>query len=332
MSVPQANIEPRDVFSYVKPQALDAEFIRAYERGRLHHAWLLCGPQGMGKATYAWRLARFLLSRSKTQASASLDVGADAVASRLLSASSHPDFMVLQRDTGKKSIAVEKVREISNFFSKSPSLSDYRVCLIDAVDDLNANSANALLKILEEPPQRGVLLLISHSPGRLLPTIRSRCRRLQFTLWSDAEVADFVAARADITPLDNERLRRMAKGAPGRALHLWAQGGLAIDDMVFRLFKAQTLSETEIIKWAQSFKSSTAKYDSAANFSLTVEYIMDYISDMALKAEDLESAQNLAKLWSRIAEVVAEADTLNLDRADFFWSIIQDIQQQLLVE
>jgi hypothetical protein len=171
---------------------------RAYLSGRLHHAWLLAGPRGIGKATLAYRFARFLFSPSRSRRPSprrrnSLDVAPEDPAAKLVAARSHPDLLVVQRAIDprrpiksgkdkiaqlKSSISVEDSRDASHFFSLSPAMGGWRVCIVDAADDLNADAANALLKVLEEPPARSVFVIVAHAPGRLLATIRSRCIRL----------------------------------------------------------------------------------------------------------------------------------------------------------
>ncbi len=232
---------PREVFAYERGEDLEASFLSALERNRLHHGWLLTGPEGAGKATFAYRAARRLLGAAPDQAYGPLGASPDDPVSRLVAARSHPDLLVVERwtDDGKprKVIPVEEARRLPEFFSKAPGLARWRVAIVDSVDDLNVSGANALLKILEEPPQRGVLFLVSHAPGALLDTIRSRCRRLVFRPWPDEAVADFVSGRSEVSPEDALHLARMAHGAPGRALQLLAKGGLAADEAARALIR-----------------------------------------------------------------------------------------------
>ena len=175
---------PRDRFDLIPDAKAEAAFLDARARGRLHHAWLLCGVEGSGKATFAYRAARRLLGARPDPSRGLLGTDPYDHVARMISAQSHPDLLVLERaiegGKTKKSISVDQARELPEFFSKSPAQAPYRVAIIDAADDLNVNAANAILKTLEEPPPRGVLFLVSHAPGRLLPTIRSRCRTLAF--------------------------------------------------------------------------------------------------------------------------------------------------------
>src|SRR6478609_5604994 len=187
---------PREVFELIGHEAAEAAFEASRQRGRLHHAWLLTGPEGVGKATFAYRAARRLLGAPADPAYGVLGANPDHPASRQIIARSHPDILVIERvgEDGKprKVIPVDDARRLAEFFSKSPASAPHRVATIDAADDLNLNAANAILKTLEEPPPKGVLLMVSHSPGRLLPTIRSRCRRLAFQPLGIEATAAFV--------------------------------------------------------------------------------------------------------------------------------------------
>jgi hypothetical protein len=195
------SVHPRESFELEGAHAQEASFIDAAERGRLHHAWLLTGPEGIGKATFAYRAARRLLGAKADPAFGPLGAAPDDPVSRLVAAQSHPDLLVLEREVVggkvKKTISAEAARQLPEFFARTPGMAPHRVAIIDSADDLNETSENALLKTLEEPPPRGVLFLVSHAPGGLLPTMRSRCRRLTFPPWSEEAVpASFTAARA----------------------------------------------------------------------------------------------------------------------------------------
>lgn len=174
---------PRDVFDYKDGSGAEQAFLDAQARGRLHHAWLLCGPEGVGKATFAYRAARRLLGAAPDPARGLLGAAPNDPVCRQVASQSHPDLLVLERavEDGKtkKFIAVDDARRMPEFFSKAPGSAPFRVAIIDSVDEMNINAANAVLKTLEEPPERGVIFLVSHAPGKLLPTIRSRCRRLK---------------------------------------------------------------------------------------------------------------------------------------------------------
>ena len=171
----------------------------------------------MGKASFAYRAARRLLGAEPNAAFCPLGSAPDDPVNHLIAARSHPDLMVMERQVEdgklKKSISVDDARRLPEFFSKAPASAPFRVAIIDSVDDMNINAANALLKTLEEPPARGVLFLVSHSPGGLIATIRSRCRRLAFAPWSEERVQGFLTECAGTSPEDAARLARMARGA-----------------------------------------------------------------------------------------------------------------------
>ena len=207
-------------------EAVEA-FLDAARTGRMHHAWLLTGPQGVGKASFAHAAARWLLADAAGPAIPRdrLDVPDDHPVVALLNAGSHPDFKLLERlpkpnsEELARSITVDQVRSLQPLFATTPSLSSRRVVVIDAIDDMERAGANALLKNLEEPPAGTIFLAVSHAPGRLLPTIRSRCRLVRFAPLEDGQVR--VALRRALPEAEEAELDdlvRVARGAPGNAL------------------------------------------------------------------------------------------------------------------
>jgi DNA polymerase-3 subunit delta' len=320
---------PRDVFAFEHGEAPERAFQEAMDRGRLHHAWLLTGPEGVGKATFAFRAARRLLGASPDPSFGLLGSSPDHPVSRQVAARSHPDLLVLEREVegGKprKVIPVDEARRLPEFFSKSPSSAPFRVAIVDAVDDMNANAANALLKTLEEPPERGVLFLVSHSPGGLLPTIRSRCRRLRFSAWSESEAADFVSARTDANAEAAIRLARMAAGAPGRALELYSRKALAADDAAHELLRGlPELDRGALQALADGFRGG----EGMAKFSLLMERLADQIRQMEIRtiADGGRPSERWAQSWSRLVDLPGEVEGLNLDRADAFWTVVADLR------
>jgi DNA polymerase-3 subunit delta' len=201
-----------------------AAFRAGLDSGRLHHAWLLAGPKGIGKALFADKAALRVLAGSTIDAPG-LDVPDDHQAARLIAAGSHPDHVRLERlvkDSGTdlaRSITVDQVRGLQRLFATTASMSAWRTVVIDAIDDLETGGANALLKNLEEPPPSTVFLLVSHAPERLLPTIRSRCRLLRFEPLDDRAMARVL--RDALPECDDAEIAALVKagqGAPGRAL------------------------------------------------------------------------------------------------------------------
>jgi DNA polymerase-3 subunit delta' len=211
------------------------QFASAWASRKLHHAWLLAGPKGVGKASFAHAAAQRVLAEA---AGPSFDLprietddGHPIV--KLVEAGSHPDMRRLERLVNEKTgnlarnISVDQVRELTEFLSLTAALSPWRVVVIDSVDDLETSGANALLKILEEPPPNTLFFLVSHAPGRLLPTIRSRCRRLDFGKLDDDAMTSILASHApDLSAPERQRIISMSFGSAGRAL-AFAELGLA---------------------------------------------------------------------------------------------------------
>jgi DNA polymerase-3 subunit delta' len=203
----------------------------------MHHAWLITGPDGVGKATLAYRFARRLLAGMPAADTLALEPTHPVF--RRVAAGSHADLLTVERAYDEKrkrmrtQIAVDDVRRISNFMSLTPAEGGWRVVVVDGAEDLNQASANALLKVLEEPPPRAVLLLVCTAPGRLLPTIRSRCRRLRLDpLGSEAMERLLASYLPDLATNERGRLATVAEGSPGRALMLAEEEGLAIAGLV----------------------------------------------------------------------------------------------------
>ncbi|HET6306283.1 MAG TPA: DNA polymerase III subunit delta' [Rhodopila sp.] len=216
----------------------EATILDAIRAGRMHHAWLITGPEGVGKATLAYRFARRLLAGQGD----SLALDSASPVFRRVAAASHADLLTVERVMNEKTkrmktqIAVEDVRKINGFMSLTPAEGGWRVAIVDGAEELNAASANALLKILEEPPPRAILLLVCAAPGRLLPTIRSRCRRLRLSPLPDEAMATLL--RQYLPNLNDDergRLVTLAEGSPGRALMLAQDEGLKIALLVDKL-------------------------------------------------------------------------------------------------
>lgn len=321
----EAIAHPRDVFDLEGQAGAEEAFAHAIARGRLHHAWLLAGPEGVGKATFAYRAARRLLGARPDAGWGPLGSSPEDPVSRQVSARSHPDLLVLQRETedGKprKSIPVDEARALPEFFAKSPATAPYRVAIIDAADDLNVNAANAVLKTLEEPPPRGVLLLVTHSPGGLLPTIRSRCRRLRFEAPPHEAALAAVQRNAGVSHGEAERLLAMARGAPGRAWRLADAGALAIDDQARELLQGlPRVNDSAALLIAEKFRGA----EGAERFEMLFDRLADQVRAMA--AEQALAGAVALDRWAEAHEMLVEAprqaEALNLDRADSFFTAL----------
>ncbi len=320
---------PRDVFDLVGQEAAEAAFEDARARGRLHHAWLISGPQGLGKATFAFRIARRLLGAAPDPRHGLLGAAPQDPVSRLVAQDAHPDLMVVDRTDSdgkvRREILVEEVRRLNEFFSKSPASAPYRVAIVDAADDLNRNAANALLKTLEEPPPRGVILLVCHAPGRLIRTIRSRCRTLKLAPLPEAAVADFVARRTDADPEQALRLARMSGGAPGRALALASEGALEMDDAARTLLQGlPELDRTLAMSLTDRFRGG----EGARSFALLTERLAARVHDLVLRRaeEGIGGLDAWAEAWSALDRLPREVEALNLDRAEALFTALADLR------
>jgi DNA polymerase-3 subunit delta' len=320
---------PREVFDLTGHEAAEGAFEASRRRGRLHHAWLLTGLEGVGKATFAYRAARRLLGAPHDPAHGILGANPDHPVSRQVIARAHPDILVIERvgEDGKprKVIPVDEARRLSEFFSKSPASAPHRVAIVDAADDLNPNAANALLKTLEEPPERGVLFMISHSPGRLLPTIRSRCRRLAFRPLEIEAAADFVRAREEVTEEAALRLARMAGGAPGRAWTLAAGKALDMDDAARALLAdLPKVDEAMALSLADRFRGGEGQ----AQFNLLFDRLAERVHGFTVEraGQGLGATDRWAQAWETLQRLPREVEALNLDRADALFTALEDLR------
>ena len=323
---------PREVFAYEGGEGVETAFLEAQSRGRLHHAWLLTGPEGVGKATFAYRAARRLLGATPDAQFGLLGSNPNDPVSRQVASRSHPDLMVLERQTDdagktKKNIVVDDARRLPEFFAKAPASAPYRVAIIDAADDMNINAANALLKTLEEPPARGVLFLISHAPGGLIATIRSRCRRLAFPAWSEERVQAFVQARAGLPADQALRLAQMARNAPGRALAMAEQGALDAETVAHAIL--QRLPDTDdaaMLAVADSFRGAEGQ----KRFEMLFDRLQDQVQDMASRAAESGASAEVdrwARAWEQLSVMPREVEAVNLDCADAFFTAIGRLRQ-----
>ncbi|MBC7905842.1 MAG: DNA polymerase III subunit delta' [Rhodospirillaceae bacterium] len=339
-------LDPRDNPDLTGHDAAERAFLDAWNSGRLAHAWLLSGPKGIGKATLAYRIARFALAGGGEGGGLfgggpeSLALPASHPVFRRISASGHGDLKVVQRGYSddkktklKTEIVIDDVRGIGAFMSLTPAEGGWRVVIIDAADEMNRNAANAVLKVLEEPPRNALMLLISHSPGRLLPTIRSRCRRLTLNPLPEPTVADLLMnARPDLGGEDITALSRLGEGSVGKALALASEGGLDLYRELIAMLSALPKLDVPAL---HAFADRVAKADADAAWRTVTELLSWWLARLIraggregrgmsevvpgeaalmgrlLTAADLE---RWLEVWEKVTALFARTDAVNLDR------------------
>lgn len=342
---PASNIRhPRETSSLIGQADAEKQFLQAYASGKLPHAWLISGPKGIGKATFAYAIAKFLLSGGKPGAT-SLECDAELPSVRRAMAGSHSDLMVLENNTGSEIIA-EQSREVANFLSLTPAESNWRVVIVDAADSMNRHAANALLKTLEEPPTRAILLLVSHSPGNLLPTIRSRCRSLKLPALARPDFSALVREHAPETePAIQLAYYDLAGGSPGVALFLLDQEAIALYTALLELFPLSS-SRADWVATYGLAEQMSAKVD--ANRFEACQYVLQYlfrrivmVAEMGASAvaELLEGeaeilahiasfkrADEWLALWEETAQILQDVRRIHLDRKSVLINIIAAMQ------
>ncbi|WBU59514.1 DNA polymerase III subunit delta' [Paracoccus albus] len=295
---------PRHAGAVIGHDEAAGTFLSAAGASRLHHAWLITGPRGIGKATLAWSITRWLLADGEP---GSLQVAPDNPVSRRVAALSEPRLHLVRRafdeKTGrlKAEITVDDIRGLLSFFHMSAAEGGRRVAIVDAADEMNGAAANALLKVLEEPPAGGVILLIAHQPARLLPTIRSRCRELRLSPLSPEDMADVLSRQGIDT--DASALAALSGGSVGEALRLSGQDGLKVYAKLVNLFG--TLPRFDRIK-AREFADGAGGRATADGdpFDLRITLLDLFLTRLAraglLGAPIPEAAAGEAELMARL--------------------------------
>lgn len=344
---------PRETDGLYGHDSAQAELAAAFASGRMHHAWLMTGPEGIGKATLAYRFARHALATpAERDASGSLDVPAGSTAARQVRALSHPGLLVIRRPYDLKakrfraSIPIEEVRTLRAFLGHTAGAGAWRVVIVDTVDELNINGQNALLKSVEEPPARTVFLLLSAEPGRLLPTIRSRCRGLTLAPLGSLDLRRAVAQAHSATgkpPLPDDdwpMLEKLAAGSVRRALSFASGEMLGLSKTVDGL-----LSALPRVDWAagNALAEQLGPAQAEQKFEMFHELLLGRIAAL-VRARTVDAADagdralslrliadgdlaSWAELWETLAAKKAEADALNLDRRTLVLNAIAGLQR-----
>ena len=306
---------PRDTARLIGQSAAETTFLTAFNTGRLHHGWLITGPRGVGKATLAWRIARFLLATPPADGMFAppppdtLDIPDTHPIARRLTAGSEPRLTLLRRPYDEKAarlraeITVEEVRRMKSYFTLSAADGGRRVAIVDAVDEMNTSAANALLKLLEEPPSEVTILLISHQPAKLLPTIRSRCRELRLSPLTPADLSDALTqAGGDVQPGEATALAELAGGSVGEAFRMTNLDGLKTYASIVSLFSSLPRLDRQR---AATLADSGAGKGSEPRFDLIVTLIDLFLARLAragtLGFAPPEAARGEADLIARLS-------------------------------
>lgn len=309
----------------------------AYRSRRLHHAWLLGGPEGIGKATLAWHFARFVLvnpdpAAPDVQSAETLAVAADSAVTRRLVSGSHGDLAVLRRQWNEKTkkpyseIRVDDVRQALGLFQRASASGGYRICIIDSAEDLNRSSANALLKVIEEPPPRSLFLIVAHRPGQVMPTLVSRARRLLLSPPNDVEAVAAVRALGSAwASVEEERLTAAAaraRGSVGEILRL-----LEGETLDLGVAAGSLLTRLPEVDWPQVHRLADRVGTSDGQLAVVLRTVFAWL-EAELHARQRSGARalvGLAESWEAIRAAAREADVLNLDKRPLILSIFADL-------
>lgn len=332
-------LAPRENPDLIGQENAERELRRLLDAQRMPHAILLTGPRGIGKATLAFRLARFLLAPPEARAGSGLAVDPESSVFRRVASAGHADLLTVERAYDprrrrlRSDIIIDDVREIAGFFRLTAAEEGWRIVIVDGAEEMNRNAANALLKILEEPPQRALLLMVSHSPGQLLPTIRSRCCRYALAALRQPMVLELLGRyRPELESSEAEALARLAEGSIGRAIALSDAGGIA-------LYRSSLGILAQIprldVAGLHAFADKLARPDAEDAYRASEELLSQFLARMVVECargsidasellpEEKEVMQRLSRRadpprWAALRQEIvrgfAAADEVNLDR------------------
>lgn len=344
----EAQLQPVDLWApranadLVGHEAAEKTLLDGYLSNRLHHAWLITGARGIGKATLAYRFARFLLAGADKDLFAttpqSLYVSPEHPVFKRVASGGHADLLTVERSFDEKRgrmrhrIIVEDVRAVGAFLSLTPAEGGWRVVVVDGAEDMNRHAANAALKALEEPPQRTALLLVSNAPGRLLATIRSRCRRLALEPLAERDVAALLARmRADLGADEVTALAKISEGSAGRALRLAEEGGLDLYRELLRLLAplpeldiaavhgigerlARPSGESAYRTFTELMRWWVARLVRGGAFNVVPESVVPGETDLMARLMGASGLDRWVEVWEKIDHLFAGAEGAGLDR------------------
>ena len=342
-----SQISPKNNSFILGQEKAEQVMLEAWKNNSMHNSWLLCGIEGIGKATLAYRFARFLLAadENKKENYKNLELGENNPVFKQTTNGAHPDLKIIERDfteTDKRKvikaiqagealsdeelkdlkksafIRIDEVRTINEFLSKKSADNHWRIIIIDSIDDMNSAGANALLKVLEEPPAKSILLLISHNPGKLLPTIKSRCAKLIMPPLKDNEVACLLRRyRPQLSEKEITGLASISSGSIGKALRYSDNQALQYyDDLCKLIYAKERFKLSDLLNYCE-----TVTKDEEV-FELIQELVLKFISENIAHSEH---AKELADVWEKAVKSFNDIVRLNLDKKQILMNIIYEL-------
>lgn len=333
-------VTPQNNFFLLGQEEAEKVVLDSYNNHTLHNSWLISGERGIGKATFAYKFARFLLDPNRS--SKTLNTSPDSQSNHLVSSNSHPDLKIIERDyieTDRKKvlkaikegeamseselqnlkksafIRIDDVRTINDFMAKKSSQDGWRVVIVDSIDDMNTAAANALLKILEEPPAKSVIMLISHNVGKLLPTIKSRCSKLVLRPLDENNLICLLRRyRPDLEEKEIKGIAHIASGSIGKALAYADGNALDMYEGLQKIvFSGAGFKLSELLDWVDTAVASEE------SFSLAQELILKFCSDNIVGSRDVEET---AKVWENAVKCFRLTGSLNMDKRQVLINVI----------
>lgn len=341
------SFDPKDNAYLVGCEEAEKMFLDAWKNNLMHQSWLISGIKGVGKTTLAYKIARFLLSddNEKREDLSSLDISPDCSTFRQISKGSHPEFKLIERgylkterqkiikaikdgnymnddelSELKKSsvITVDDVRTVNEFLSKKSADGKWRVVIIDSVDEMNSSSANAILKILEEPPHKSLILLISHNPGILLPTIKSRCIKLHLNPLKENQVASLLRRyRSELSEDVIKKVAAISGGSIGKAISYVDGNALDLYDKIYSL-----VSSGKKFKTAEMLEFCDEAVADDDSYNLFKELILKFLSE---QVKALNKVEDTADMYERVIKIFKETESLNMDKRHAVMNIMVSI-------
>ena len=313
---------PRENEILIGHAAAEADMLAAMRGNRMHHAWLITGPEGIGKATLAYRFARRLLSGIHDGNDLSLPASNPVF--KRVAAGTHADLLTIEREWDDKKkrmregIVIETIRKVPQFLHLTPAEGGWRVVIIDGAEHMNRNAANAVLKMLEEPPNRAILLLVCATPGRLLPTIRSRCRTLGLQPLDDAAMETLLRiALPEGSAAERARLISLSEGSPGRALALAQSGGMALSEKAADIIsQLPALDLAAAVDLADSLAAGEGAYSNFMDLlrhNLAAE-VRAAARGAPSRLASIRSAGAWVEIWQSLNRLQQDTEQLNLDK------------------